>query len=142
MWELIRANKRKSLILFFIMGACLILLGYLIGAAFDPAEGAWFGLAIAAGVWTFLSFISYASGDSIILAMSNAKEVKHDVHPQLFNIVEEMKIASGLPAMPKVYIIPDTSPNAFATGRSPEKSAIVVTAVSFRVLLRMKCPIS
>lgn len=127
MWELIRANKRKSIILFFCMGACLILLGYFIGEALLPG-GRMIGLFIALCIWVIMSLVSYFSGDAIILAVSRAKEVSHDVHPQLFNIVEEMKIASGLPAMPRVYIIPDEAPNAFATGRNPGKSAIAVTA--------------
>ncbi len=128
MWELIRANKRKSWILFIAMGACLLLLGYLIGAAFSPRGGGTTGLVIALIVWTFLSLISYSAGDSILLSLSKAKPVTHDVHPQLFNVVEEMKIAANLPHMPKVYIIPERAPNAFATGIKPEKSAIAVTA--------------
>ena len=128
MWELIRANKRKSLILFISMGICLIALGYVIGSVALPPDGAVTGVIIALCVWFFLSLIGYFSGDSIILALSRAKEVTHDVHPQLFNIVEEMKIAGNMPHMPKVYIIPDQAPNAFATGVKPEKSAIAVTA--------------
>ena len=62
------------------------------------------------------------------MAISNAKEVTPDVHPQLFNIVEEMKIAAGLPNIPKIYIINEEAPNAFATGIKPENSAIAVTA--------------
>ena len=128
MWELIRANKRKSLFLFFIMGICLLVLGYFIGGAYGGEEGSYFGLGLALFIWALMSLISYFSGDSIILAMSKAKLVTPNVHPQLFNVVEEMKIAAGLPAMPKVYIIPDPAPNAFATGRKPENCAIVVTA--------------
>ncbi|MCZ6776317.1 MAG: M48 family metallopeptidase, partial [Ignavibacteria bacterium] len=79
-------------------------------------------------IWTVLSLVSYFRGSSILLAVSKAQEVTHDVHPRLFNIVEEMKIAANLPAMPKVYIIPDPAPNAFATGMKPEKSAVAVTA--------------
>ncbi len=127
MWELIQANKRKSLILFFCMGICLLLLGYIVAAAYHRQAGV-FGLLIAFAVWVILSLISFFSGDSIILAISKAKEINHDVHPQLFNIVEEMKIAAGLPKIPKVYIIDDPSPNAFAVGRNPEKSAIAVTS--------------
>jgi heat shock protein HtpX len=72
--------------------------------------------------------ISFSSGDQILLAASKAKPVTHDVHPQLFNVVEEMKIAAGLPAMPKIYIINDPAPNAFATGRSPKTASVAVTA--------------
>ena len=118
------------------MGLCLILLGYFIGRAVFPKEGSLAGILIALVIWFIMSLVSYFSGDSIILAISRAKEVSHDVHPQLFNVVEEMKIAASLPAMPKVYIIPDSAPNAFATGRSPERSAIVVTAGLLSMLNR------
>ncbi len=128
MWELIQANKRKSIILFLCMGICLLLLGYVIGSSIYPKEGGVFGLFIAVGIWFIMSLVSYFAGDSIILAMSGAKEVTHDIHPQLFNIVEEMKIAANLPFMPKVYIIDEPAPNAFATGTKPEKIAIAVTA--------------
>ena len=78
MWELIEANKRKSWILFFGMGMCLLILGYLIGAAFAPDNGGMFGLGIAAGIWVALSLISYFSGDSILLAVSRAKTATHN----------------------------------------------------------------
>ena len=128
MWELIQANKRKSILIFLAMGLCLLLLGYFIGATFFPPDGGLGGVLLALGIWGFLSAISYFGGDSILLAVSRAREVSHDVHPQLFNIVEEMKIAANLPVMPKIYIIDDKAPNAFATGIKPEKSSITVTA--------------
>ena len=127
MWELIRANRRKSIVLFIAMGISLMVLGYVAGSAFFP-DGGITGLFIALMIWTVLSMVSYFRGSSILLAVSKAQEVTHDVHPRLFNVVEEMKIAANLPAMPKVYIIPDPAPNAFATGMKPEKSAVAVTA--------------
>jgi len=128
MWELIRVNKRNSVILIGLMAAVLLLLGYIIGSAFFGPHAAPFGLAIAAGIWIILCLISFAGGDKVLLAASRAKPVTHDVHPQLFNVVEEMKIAAGLPAMPKIYIIADPAPNAFATGRNPKNASIAVTA--------------
>ena len=128
MWELIRANKRNSIILLALMALCLMLLGYVIGMAFFGQQGGLMGLIIAIGVWLILTLISYSSGDQILLMASKAKPITHDVHPQLFNIVEEMKIAAALPAMPKVYIINDPAPNAFATGRSPKSASVAVTA--------------
>ena len=110
------------------MGICLVLLGYFVGAVFFPPDGGVAGIFIALGAWFFMSLISYFTGDSILLTVSNAQEVSHDVHPQLFNIVEEMKIAANLPVMPKVYVIDEAAPNAFATGTRPEKSAVAVTA--------------
>jgi len=124
MWELIQRNKQKSFLLFVTMGACLLLLGYVIGEAFG---GAFFGMSIAFVVWFFLSLIGYFSGDQILLSVSHAKEVTENVHPQLFNVVDEMRIAANLNAMPKIYIIDEFAPNAFATGRNPEKSAIAIT---------------
>lgn len=128
MWELIRANKRNSVILIVLMAAVLLLLGFVIGMAFNPEQGGFWGIIVATVVWLVLALISFSSGDQIFLAASGAKPVTHDVHPQLFNIVEEMKIAAGLPAMPKVYIIADPAPNAFATGRSPQNASVAVTA--------------
>jgi len=128
MWELIRANKRSSIVLMVLMAVVLILLGFVIGMAFFGSEGGFFGLIIATAIWLVLTLISFSSGDQILLAASRAKPVTHDVHPQLFNIVEEMKIAAGLPAMPKIYIINDPAPNAFATGRSPKSASVAVTA--------------
>lgn len=128
MWELIRANRRRSLFLFTGMGVMLVLLGYFIGMAINPGYGPVAGVVIALLIWFILSLISYYSGSRILLQISNAKEVTKEVHPQLFNIVEEMKIAANLPAMPKVFIINSAAPNAFATGKNPKNSAIAVTA--------------
>jgi heat shock protein HtpX len=128
MWELIRANKRNSIFLMVIMAVVLLLLGFIIGLAFFGTEGGFFGLMIATVIWIVLTLISFSSGDQILLSASKAKPVTHDVHPQLFNIVEEMKIAAALPAMPKIYIINDPAPNAFATGRKPESASVAVTA--------------
>ena len=128
MWELIRANKRKSVSLFIIMGIILLLLGYVIGSAYYPDGGGVFGVSIALIIWGILSLVSYTSGSKILLAVSGAKEVTKDVHPQLFNVVEEMKIASNFSHMPKVYIINSSAPNAFATGVKPDNTAIAVTA--------------
>lgn len=127
MWELIRANKRNSIVLMIIMAAVLLLLGYIIGLAFFGASGGFLGLIIAAAVWLILTLISFLGGDQILLAASKAKAVTHNDHPQLFNVVEEMSIASSLP-MPKVYIIADPAPNAFATGRNPKTASVAVTA--------------
>jgi heat shock protein HtpX len=129
MWELIRSNQRKSIILFVCMGAILLLAGYILGEALIPGGGGGeTGLFMALVIWVVWSVIGYFQGGAMLLALSRAKEVTPHIHPQLFNVVEEMKIAASLPAMPKIYIIDDEAPNAFATGRKPEKSVIVVTA--------------
>jgi heat shock protein HtpX len=131
MWELIKANQRKSVFLFVIMGIILIGLGFVIGFSFDPqgnGSGAIFGIIIALAIWFIMSLVAVTAGSSIMLAASNAKEVTPDVHPQLFNVVDEMRIAAGMNKMPKVYIINTDAPNAFATGMSPDKAAVAVTA--------------
>jgi len=128
MWELIAANRRKSLMLFAGMAAILCTLGYLTGRVAFPEGGGFLGLMMALTIWVLLSVVSLFSGGSVLLHMSGARAVTQDVHPQLFNVVEEMKIAAGLNAMPKIYIIDDKAPNAFATGLKPENSAIAVTA--------------
>ncbi|MGA2172564.1 MAG: M48 family metallopeptidase [Sedimentisphaerales bacterium] len=127
MWELISINKRNSVLLLVTMAACLIALGWVIGIAIGGPDGGTLGLLIASAIWLVLTLISFSAGDTILLSASNAVPVTHDVHPQLFNVVEEMAIASGLP-MPKVYIINDPAPNAFATGRSPKTASVAVTA--------------
>ena len=128
MWELIRQNRRKSMFLFAGMAVLLSVLGFSIGAAIAPDGGGIYGLVIAVGMWAALTLIALNSGGQILLHVSGAKEVTRDVHPRLFNVVEEMKIAAGLPGMPKVYIIDTPSPNAFAIGLSQDKSAVAVTA--------------
>lgn len=128
MWEAIKSNQRKSAFLFIGMAITLILLGYLIGSAFIPDGGGVFGISIAIIIWTVLSIISVTAGSSLMLSISQAKEVTPAVHQQLFNVVEEMKLAAGLPAMPKVYIIDSAAMNAFATGKDPSNSAVAVTA--------------
>jgi len=78
---------------------------------------------------------SYYSSDKIVLAMTGAKVIDHDSAPQLFNLVNEITIASGLP-MPKVAIVEDDAPNAFATGRDPEHAVIAFTSGILRVMDR------
>ena len=124
----IAANKRNSLFLIAIFLAFVAVFGYVIGYAWigDPVR-ALFGLVLAFVVGTISGLVSYYAGGRIVLAASRAQEVTHDEAPQLFNVVEEMAIAGGLP-MPKVYIIKDSAPNAFATGRDPEHASVAVTS--------------
>jgi heat shock protein HtpX len=128
MWELIRANQQKSMVLFASMACCLMGLGYVIGASLFPPDGGVGGLFFAILIWLFMSLISIFSGGDIFLSISRAHPVTHDVHPQLYNVTEEMKIAANLAVMPKLYIMDERAPNAFATGVTLEKSAIVVTS--------------
>lgn len=124
----ITKNKRHSFFLMFGFLVFVIIFGYIIGYAWigDPV-GAIFGLVLALFAGTISGLLTYFAGDKMVLAASRAREITHDEAPVLFNVVEEMKIASGLP-MPKVYIIEDSAPNAFATGRDPEHASVAVTS--------------
>ena len=102
MWEQIRINKRNSVLLLGTMAVVLAGLGYALGLAAGGPEGGFMGLIIASAVWLVLILVSFAGGDQILLASSHAVPVTHDVHPQLFNVVEEMKVAANLPRMPKI----------------------------------------
>jgi heat shock protein HtpX len=114
--------------LFMLMGVGLVLLGFAVGYYFHPAGKGIDGIIIALLIWIVLSLISYFRGAKILLSASHAKKVTQDVHPQLFNIVEEMTIAAGLPKMPEIYIINEEAPNAFAAGRDPKHAVVAVTA--------------
>ncbi len=123
MYEQITRNKWKSffLILFFL---CLIfalvwIFGELTG--WGPQ-----GLIIAVIIAVAMTFGSYYASDKIVLAISKAKPVEKKDYPYLYNVVEGLAIAAGLPK-PRCYIIDDTAPNAFASGRNPKNSVIVVT---------------
>ncbi|MDQ3497088.1 MAG: M48 family metallopeptidase [Actinomycetota bacterium] len=126
--ERIARNRRNSLLLIAVFLAFITIFGYIIGFAWlgDPTR-ALFGLTLALVVGVVFGLISYFAGDKMVLAASRAREITHDDAPVLFNVVEEMSIASGLP-MPKVYIVDDSAPNAFATGRDPEHATVAVTS--------------
>jgi heat shock protein HtpX len=130
MWELIRVNKRNSVLLLGAMGTVLLLLGFALGTGFGHGhpQAGWIGMGVATVIWLVMMAISLSSGDQILLASSKAVTVTPDVHPMLFNVVEEMTIAANMPKMPKIYIINDPAPNAFATGRNPENASVAVTA--------------
>jgi len=127
MWEQIRSNRRRSVLLVFLIAMLLGALGYALGEAAMP-QGGLPGVGIAAIIWIVMSLVAYFKGDDIMLAVSGAREIQKADEPRLFNVVEEMTIAAGLPKMPRVFIVDDMALNAFATGRSTDKSAVAVTA--------------
>lgn len=126
--ERIAQNRRNSLLLIAVFLFLVVAFGYIIGFAWtgDPA-GALFGLALAVVAGTVSGLITYFGGARMVLATSGAKEVSREEAPVLYNVVEEMALAGGL-SVPKVYVIEDASPNAFATGRDPEHAAIAATS--------------
>jgi heat shock protein HtpX len=121
------ANRRNSFLMAAFVVALLALLGFTIGWAVfgEPAGGVATTIgAIALGGLAGVG--TYFAGDSLVLAASQAKPVDEASAPQLMNVVREMAIAANVP-MPKVYLIDDTAPNAFATGRDPKHASIAVT---------------
>ena len=125
MWEQIRANRVRSVVVVVFMGLLLVAVGYALGFYFlGSPEG---GIAIALVVWFIMNLVALLQGDNIMLSLSHAKKVTKESYPRLVNIVEEMSIASGLPTVPAVYVIDDPSPNAFATGKNPKVAAVAVT---------------
>ncbi|MEY2522695.1 MAG: heat shock protein HtpX [Ilumatobacteraceae bacterium] len=123
MFELIKANKRRSALLIF----CFVVLLSLVGAAFGVLFNAGPIAAIIALVFSgAMAFFSYWKADAIALAVSRAKPADPQQYQRLHNVVEGLCIAAGIPK-PRVYIVDDPAPNAFATGRSPKHAAIAVT---------------
>ncbi|MHC4821913.1 MAG: M48 family metallopeptidase, partial [Planctomycetota bacterium] len=127
----------RSRILLGVMGSILVALGALMGLTIiGGEEGAILGAAGAIAVWLILMVVTFVGGEQIVLLGAGARPVKKEDVPHLFNIVEEMTIASGLGRMPKIYIVDDDQPNAFATGRKPENACVTVTAGLVRRLSR------
>ena len=124
MHEQIAANKRKTVLLFIAAIAFTALIGYAIGFLFF--QGGVVGVVLATILAVGLSLGSYFAGDRIVLASTGAREVTAEQEPRLHNIVEGIAIAAGVPK-PRVYVVPEQAPNAFATGRDPEHSSIAVT---------------
>ncbi len=84
-------------------------------------------VAVIAGLVAFvITLFTYFGGSSMLMSMSNAREIQKSDDPQLFNVVEELSLAGGMP-MPRIYLIDDTAMNAFATGRDPKHSAVAIT---------------
>jgi heat shock protein HtpX len=123
----IGANKRNSVLLAVLVVLILGVLGLFIGwAIFGDPRAAIPSTLTAIGLGLVASLVSYYAGDSIVLATSGAREITAEEQPQLHNVVQEMAIAANVP-MPKVYLIDDTAPNAFATGRDPKHASVAIT---------------
>ena len=120
-------NRRDSILLIGLVTLILAALGFAIGYGTTGAVEGAFGVTTGAIVLAMLLSVgSYFAGDQLVLATSGAREVSQQSAPQLMNVVQEMALAAGVP-MPKVYIIDDTAPNAFATGRDPEHASVAIT---------------
>ncbi len=134
MYEEIAQNRRRTVLL--MLGAVVFLgaVGYAVGYYFNSGPA---GLIFAAGLAIALSIGSYFAGDRVVLASARAKEVTPEQEPRLHNVVEGLAIAAGVPK-PRVYVVPETAPNAFATGRNPEHSSIAVTQGLLDIMNRVE----
>ncbi len=134
MYDQISQNKRNSWLLVIVITAFLVLLGYMIGEYWGRGYG-YGGIVFAVIIAMISGLISYYGGAGMILAISRAKRIEKKDHPQLFNVIDELSIAAGVP-VPAVYIIDDTAPNAFATGRDPEHASVAITTGLLQKLSR------
>jgi heat shock protein HtpX len=126
-YDEISANKRNSFLLALAVVVLLGALGFSIGYALTGTAGGGVGATVLAVILGSAGALgSYFAGDQLVLAASAAHEVDETSAPQLMNVVQEMAIAANIP-MPRVYVIDDTAPNAFATGRDPKHASVAVT---------------
>lgn len=125
------SNIRKT---WFLMGTFLVVV-ILIGWAFSWYVNSPVILYIAVAFAFFMNFFSYWYSDKVVIKMTGAKPVSRKSHRELWNILENLSITAGLP-MPKLFIVEDQAPNAFATGRNPEHAVVAVTTGLLAVLNR------
>jgi len=134
MYEQITANKVKSVFLVLFFAALVLLVVW----AFEQVTGWGEGGFVFALLISLASAVGgYYSSDKIVLAISHARPASKEEYPYLYNIVEGLALAAGLPA-PRCYVIDDTAPNAFATGRNPEHSVICVTTGLLQKMNRLE----
>jgi heat shock protein HtpX len=128
-----QSNRRKTFLLLGVMGSLTAFVIYAVALYLGYTSVGI--IPIAVGISLLSVWGSFYNSDKIVLTMTGAKVIDHDTAPQLFNLVHEITIASGMP-MPKVAIVEDDAPNAFATGRDPEHAVIAFTTGILRVMDR------
>lgn len=124
-YDAVAANRWRTVALVTVFTGLLIALGYVVGEVFAPGGGVAM-VPAALGLSGVSATASYFAGDKLVLAQSQARELAPGEEPQLRNIVETLSIGLGIPP-PRIYLIDDTAPNAFATGRDPKHASIAVT---------------
>ena len=121
-------NRRRS---WLLVAVVIVVLGLLGGAVGYATGFGWGGLVLAVVIAVVMSIGSWFAGDALVMATSGAREIDRANPPerfgQLVNVVEEMRLAGGLPP-PRLWLIDDSAPNAFATGRDPEHASVAVTS--------------
>ena len=125
------SNIRKTWALFSVFLIVVIWLGWIFSQIYGNASILFFAVIFS----SLMSIISYWYSDKIVLAMVRARELQKKDAPELYNIVENLTITAGLP-MPRLYLVADRAPNAFATGRDPKHAVVAVTAGILEILDR------
>lgn len=128
----ISANKYKSYLLFIFFFVIMFGLGWIVSKIFGYGV---IGIILISSISVVWVLISYYKGDKIVLAANGAHEVKKRDEPYLVNTVESLALAAGIPT-PKIYIIEDEAPNAFATGRDPKHASVAVTRGLLNIMNR------
>lgn len=124
MFNTIQKNKRESFFIVLIFALIITLIIYYICKALDLGV---FSIVIALAFSIISSWSSYFFSDKIVLSLNKARPATREENLQLVNILDSLVVASGLPARPKLYVVEDAQPNAFATGRNPQNAAVCVT---------------
>lgn len=130
MYKQITYNKRKSALLILIFIFFFLFIGWLIGKIYGYGLP---GLVLALVISGVMSLFSYYQGDKVALWTTGAKPISKNDNPYLYRMVENLCLTAGLP-LPKIYLINDPAPNAFATGRDPEHASIAVTTGILQIL--------
>jgi len=120
----ITANKVRSWVIIVLFMVFITTIAFVFGKAYGASPLSFVGIALI--ISGLMSFTSFYYSDQIVLSLSGARQIKKSDHPELFRIVENLAIGDGLP-MPKIYIMDDPSPNAFATGRDPNHAVVAAT---------------
>jgi heat shock protein HtpX len=122
-FDVIASNRRKT---FFMIFLFLVLVAVVIWAFVLTTDWGPIAVPLAVGIAIAMTWVSYFASDKIVLAISQAKPVNKDEFPYLVNITEAIALGAGVP-VPRLYMIEDTAPNAFATGRNPQNAVVCVT---------------
>ena len=129
----ISSNKKRTALLLGVFLLVVIALGWIFARAYEMP----LILYAAVGISVIQALVGYYSGDKVALAMTGARQIEKSDHPELWRTVENLTITAGLP-MPKVYIINDSAPNAFATGRDPSHASVAVTTGLMEILDKLE----
>jgi heat shock protein HtpX len=135
MYHQISRNKRNSAIVIVLFLAVWLLAGFVIGEFSYGSGGAIAGMVILGILGVLSALYAYYFGSATVLAAVGAREADPQQYQQLYNIVQTLAIGDGLP-VPKVYVIDDPSPNAFATGRDPKHASVTVTTGLLQMMNR------